>query len=74
MARTLQDLQRHVAYGRAFGDDNNGMIMYEASHSIAGGTEAENVASARIYGNFLLQAGIERRPLIEMATIPISVI
>ena len=62
-----------VAYGRAFGDKDFGMIMYEASHSIAGGTESENVASARIYGNFLLQAGIERRPLIEMATIPISI-
>ncbi len=62
-----------VAYGPAFGDKNNGMIMYEASHSIAGGTEQENVASARIYGNFLLQAGIERRPQIEMATIPIQI-
>ncbi|NND12250.1 MAG: DUF11 domain-containing protein, partial [Flavobacteriaceae bacterium] len=62
-----------LGYGRAFGDNSNGMVMYEASHSIAGGTEAENVASARIYGNFLLQAGIERRPLITMATIPISV-
>jgi uncharacterized repeat protein (TIGR01451 family) len=55
-----------LAYGRAFGDNSNGMVMYEGSHSIAGGTEAENVAAARVYGNFLLQAGIERRPKLKI--------
>lgn len=61
-----------LAYGRAFGDDDYGMVMYEASHRITGGTEAEDVAAARAYGNFLLHAGIERRPQIQMATIPIQ--
>ncbi|MGG9972479.1 SdrD B-like domain-containing protein, partial [Ferruginibacter sp. SUN002] len=51
-----------LVYGRGFGNSTYGMVMYEASHSIAGGTVAENVAAARIYGNFLLNAGIERRP------------
>ena len=59
-----------LAYGRAFGDNTQGMVMYEASHKIQGGTEAEDVAAARVYGNFLLQAGIERRPKIKMGTIP----
>jgi uncharacterized repeat protein (TIGR01451 family) len=59
-----------LAYGRAFGDDSNGLIMYEASHSIAGGSEAENTAAARVYGNFLLQAGIERRPKIKIDLLP----
>ncbi|MBT8303610.1 MAG: LamG domain-containing protein, partial [Bacteroidia bacterium] len=60
-----------VAYGRAFGDDTNGIVMYEGSHSIAGGSEEENVAAARVYGNFLLQAGIERRPQIKMDLLPV---
>jgi hypothetical protein len=55
-----------LAYGRAFGVNTNGMVMYEGSHTIAGGTEAENVAAARVYGNFLFQAGIERRPDIKV--------
>ncbi len=59
-----------LAYGRAFGNNNYGMVMYEASHRIQGGTEAEDVAAARAYGNFLLQAGIERRPKIKMGTLP----
>lgn len=59
-----------LAYGRAFGEDTNGLIMYEASHSIAGGSEAENTAAARVYGNFLLQAGIERRPKIKIDLLP----
>ncbi|WP_304421311.1 Ig-like domain-containing protein, partial [Profundicola chukchiensis] len=53
-----------VVYGRAFSNPRYGMVMYEASHSIAKGTEAENVAAARIYGNMLLQGGIERNPKI----------
>ncbi|MDO7171062.1 LamG-like jellyroll fold domain-containing protein [Mariniflexile sp. AS56] len=55
-----------LAYGRAFGNNSYGMVMYEGSHSIAGGSEAENVAAARVYGNFLFQAGIERRPDIKI--------
>ncbi|MFC4723094.1 LamG-like jellyroll fold domain-containing protein [Geojedonia litorea] len=53
-----------LAYGRAFGDESYGMVMYEGSHSITGGTEAEDVAAARAYGNFVLQSGLERRPKI----------
>ena len=59
-----------VAYGRAFGNPDYGMVVYEASHTIASGSEAENVGAARIYGNFWLQAGIEFRPVITPVTIP----
>ncbi|MDO7171058.1 LamG-like jellyroll fold domain-containing protein [Mariniflexile sp. AS56] len=55
-----------LAYGRAFGNEDFGMVMYEGSHSISGGTEAEDVSAARAYGNFVLQAGIERRPEIKL--------
>ena len=54
-----------VAYGRAFGDSDAGLVLYEGSHSIAGGTEADNTTAARLYGNFLLQSGIESRPQLE---------
>ena len=53
-----------LAYGRAFGNPNYGVLVYEASHTIASGSEAENVGAARIYGNFWIQAGIEFRPTI----------
>ncbi|UEG48879.1 DUF11 domain-containing protein [Ferruginibacter lapsinanis] len=62
-----------VAYGRGFGSASNGMVLYEASHTIAGGTEAENVAAARIYGNFLLNAGVERRPEFYNFSVPDSI-
>jgi uncharacterized repeat protein (TIGR01451 family) len=57
-----------VVYGRAFGDPSQGLVMYEASHTIAGGSTAENVASARIYGNYLLQGGLDRNPDIQETT------
>jgi uncharacterized repeat protein (TIGR01451 family) len=54
-----------VAYGRAFGDSDAGLVMYEGSHTIAGGTDADNTTAARLYGNFVLQSGIESRPWLE---------
>ncbi|MCK6694153.1 MAG: DUF11 domain-containing protein, partial [Thermoanaerobaculia bacterium] len=59
-----------VAYGRAYGNPDYGMLVYEASHSVASGTEAENVGAARIYGNFWLAAGIEFQPMITPVAVP----
>ncbi len=59
-----------VAYGHAFGNPDYGMVVYEASHTVASGSEAENVGAARIYGNFWFQAGVEFRPTITPVTIP----
>ena len=48
-----------VAYGRAYGNPDYGMILYQASHTFQGGTVAQNTAAARTLGN-LLAAGRHR--------------
>ena len=55
-----------LTFGRAYGDETLGTIVYEASHTVAGGSEFENTSAARVYGNLLLKVGIDRRPNIEM--------
>jgi parallel beta-helix repeat protein len=51
-----------VAYGRGFGNANNGMVMYEGGHNhTASGTVAEQVAAQRAFLNFALLAGVDRR-------------
>ena len=62
-----------LAYGHAFGNPDYGMVMYEASHSIQGGTEAEDVGAARVYGNFWFQAGVDFRPEIVPTNIPVDI-
>ncbi len=62
-----------LAYGRAFGDNTKGMIMYLSGHDFESGvSESDNVAKARIYASFLLRAGIGTRPRIEPVSIPSS--
>ena len=56
-----------LAWGRAFGDSNAGMVMYEGGHSHAKGT-ADDVNAQRVYFSSLLHAGVEKRPNIEMIT------
>ncbi len=53
-----------VTYGPTFGT-GPGFVVYETSHSIQGGTDEQNVSAARIIGNFLLQASIAKKPIIE---------
>jgi Right handed beta helix region len=66
-----------VAYGRGFGLPGNGMVMYEAGHdhssTKAPATIAANVAAQRAFFNFVLLAGIERRPNMT-ASIPSSIL
>jgi hypothetical protein len=50
-----------VAYGNAFGNPADGLVMYEAGHSLAG-SAAANVAAQRAFFNFLLTVGILRAP------------
>ena len=59
-----------LAYGRAFGNPAYGMIMEFTSHTFQGGTAAENTAAGRLYGNFLLQSGIEFKPKIRVNLAP----
>src|SRR5262249_47379942 len=50
-----------IAYGNAFGNSADGMVMYEAGHSLAGNAAA-NIAAQRAFFNFLLTVGILRAP------------
>ncbi|MEI8053838.1 MAG: PKD-like domain-containing protein, partial [Bacteroidota bacterium] len=61
-----------LAYGRAFGNSSKGLIVYLAGHDFNHGVEAANVASARIFGNFLLRSGVSARPIITPVSIPLS--
>lgn len=52
-----------LVYGRAYGDSTNGMVMYEAGHSLTsgGGNTPAKVSAIRAYFNFVLLAGKERK-------------
>jgi uncharacterized repeat protein (TIGR01451 family) len=63
-----------VAYGRSFGNPNLGMVIYEASHSFAGGNTQQNISAARVLGNFWFQSGVESRPIIIPTSTPPSVV
>jgi hypothetical protein len=58
-----------VAFGYGYGDPDNGYLVYEASHNLNSGNVQENVAAARVYGNFLLSAGIELAPRVDQVSI-----
>ena len=45
-----------IAFGPAFGNENNGNVMYEAGHKLDNGTVQENVAAQRAFFNFSLNA------------------
>lgn len=52
-----------IAYGRAYGDDNRGWVMYEAGHNhndSKKGTEAEHVAAQRAFFNFSYQVAYNK--------------
>ncbi len=62
-----------LAYGRAFGIGTKGYVLYLAGHDLVSAPrEAQNVAAARIYGNFILRSGIGTRPKINPVSIPAS--
>jgi uncharacterized repeat protein (TIGR01451 family) len=49
-----------LVYGRGFGIDTNGLVMYEGGHSHAKGSGPDNVAAQRAFFNLHLLAGIEK--------------
>jgi gliding motility-associated-like protein len=59
-----------MTYGRAFGDNSKGLVVYLAGHDFDHGTEVANVAAARIFGNFLLYSSILYSPVINSVMIP----
>ncbi len=48
----LTNIAAVMVYGRGFGDDNRGLVMYEAGHSHAKGSGPANVAAQRAFFNF----------------------
>ncbi|MDH3308314.1 MAG: hypothetical protein OEO77_12450, partial [Acidimicrobiia bacterium] len=59
-----------MAYGRGFGDPDNGLVMYEGGHSHDGG-DPDNIAAQRAFFNLHLLSGIERGIDVEVTTPPI---
>jgi uncharacterized repeat protein (TIGR01451 family) len=50
-----------VAFGNVYGNPADGLVMYEAGHSLAG-TAVANIAAQRAFFNFLLTEGINKAP------------
>jgi large repetitive protein len=57
---TSQVKAAKMAFGPAFGVASNGMVMYEAGHSHAKATGADNIAAQRAFLNFALLNGLVR--------------
>jgi len=53
-----------MVYGPAFGDSNNGLVMYTGGHDMNSGSANENVSAQRSFFNFLLLAGKAKAPVI----------
>jgi uncharacterized repeat protein (TIGR01451 family) len=49
-----------MVFGPGFGDPNNGLVMYEAGHSLSKATGPDNIAAQRAFFNYVLLAGIVR--------------
>lgn len=50
-----------VIFGKAYGNPSYGTILYVASHAFQADGTAQNTAVGRLYGNLLLQAGLQRK-------------
>ncbi len=50
-----------VVYGPAFGDPNNGLVMYEGGHDIGKGS-VDDAAAIRAFFNMQLLSGVNRSP------------
>ncbi|MFW2380169.1 MAG: DUF7507 domain-containing protein, partial [Acidimicrobiales bacterium] len=57
-----------LIYGRGFGNDTNGLVMYEGGHSHTKGDGPDVVAAQRAFFNLHLLAGIERGMEVEVTT------
>ncbi len=56
-------------YGRGFGLNTAGMVMYQSGHNI-GGTGAANVAAMREFFNFALIVVKDKSPLVSSSSVP----
>ncbi len=53
-----------LAFGRSFGDDGNGKVMYEAGHNHGKGTSQSNIAAQRAFLNFSMESAGAKAPTI----------
>jgi len=59
-----------LVYGPAFGNNANGLVMYEGGHDLnSSGTTADKVAAQRAFLNFCLLAGEGRSPQLSSSSI-----
>lgn len=58
-----------IAFGRAFGNNNLGFVMYEGGHDISGNSSAQ-VAAQRAFFNFSFTASNEKLPNFNMVSVP----
>lgn len=61
-----------IAFGRGFGLNTSGWVMYEAGHDIkkAGGTAS--IAAIRPFFNFSLLSSVDKVPFISVADVPVN--
>ncbi len=62
-----------LVYGRAYGNSDYGMVMYEAGHDLNEESDPANIAAMRAYFNFILLAGDELQMIVNFdipSTIP----
>lgn len=59
-----------IAFGRAFGNNSYGWVMYEAGHSINKGTAPDNIAAQRAFWDFSLMASVDKVPRLNSASVP----
>jgi hypothetical protein len=72
LSNTYADKAAIIAYGRAFGNPNNGLVMYEAGHSINKGTIGD-VPAQRAFFNWSFLAVQDKIPVITGVTgIPVD--
>ncbi len=59
-----------IAFGRAFGDNSRGWVMYEGGHNIANSTSPDHIAAQRAFFNFSLIASLDRQPIVSATGFP----
>lgn len=61
-----------LAYGRSFGNEELGMVLYMGSHSFQDGNTAEDIGAARVLGNFYFDAALEFTPTVSSSISTLS--
>lgn len=57
--------------GYAYGNSNYGRVAYEAGHDhLSSGNEPDKVAAIRMFFNFLLLTGLEKKVQVELSVVP----